>query len=139
MAELFGFRIERPKKAEGSVPSFTSPTPDDGTIDIAGGGFFGQYLEQDGRERTDLDLIRRYRDIATQPECDTAIEDIINEGIVSNEDDIPIQITLDRLPFTEKIPSLKLHSISFVILIGFLAILDIKIPHIKLHHQHYFF
>ena len=103
MAELFGFRIERPKKAEGSVPSFTSPTPDDGTIDIAGGGFFGQFLDQDGRERTDLDLIRRYRDIATQPECDTAIEDIINEGIVSNEDDIPVQITLDRLPFTEKI------------------------------------
>ena len=103
MAELFGFRIERPKKDEGSIPSFTAPTPDDGTIDMAGGGFFGHYLEQDGRERTDLDLIRRYRDIATQPECDTAIEDIINEGIVANEDDIPVQITLDRLPFPEKI------------------------------------
>ena len=103
MAELFGFRIERPKKAEGSVPSFTSPTADDGTIDIAGGGFFGQVLDQDGRERTEIDLIRRYRDIAQQPECDTAIEDIVNEGIISNEDDVPVQITLDRLPFPEKI------------------------------------
>ena len=103
MAELFGFRIERPKKAEGSVPSFTSPTADDGTIDIAGGGFFGQILDQDGRERTEIDLIRRYRDIAQQPECDTAIEDIVNEGIISNEDDIAVQITLDRLPFPEKI------------------------------------
>ena len=103
MAELFGFRIERPKKAEGSVPSFTSPTADDGTIDIAGGGFFGQILDQDGRERTEIDLIRRYRDIAQQPECDTAIEDIVNEGIISNEDDVPVQITLDRLPFPEKI------------------------------------
>ena len=103
MAELFGFRIERPKKSEGSVPSFTSPTSDDGTIDIAGGGFFGQVLDQDGRERTELDLIRRYRDIAQQPECDTAIEDIVNEGIISNEDDVAVQITLDRLPFPEKI------------------------------------
>ena len=103
MAELFGFRIERPKRAEGSVPSFTSPTADDGTVDIAGGGFFGQILDQDGRERTEIDLIRRYRDIAQQPECDTAIEDIVNEGIISNEDDIPVQITLDRLPFPEKI------------------------------------
>jgi hypothetical protein len=103
MAELFGFRIERPKKGEGSVPSFTSPTADDGTIDIAGGGFFGQVLDQDGRERTEIDLIRRYRDIAQQPECDTAIEDIVNEGIISNEDDVPVQITLDRLPFPEKI------------------------------------
>ena len=103
MAELFGFRIERPKKAEGSVPSFTSSTADDGTIDIAGGGFFGQILDQDGRERTDIDLIRRYRDIAQQAECDMAIEDIVNEGVVSNEDDIPVQITLDRLPFPDKI------------------------------------
>ena len=103
MAELFGFRIERPKKAEGSVPSFTSPTADDGTVDIAGGGFFGQILDQDGRERTEIDLIRRYRDIAQQPECDTAIEDIVNEGIISNEDDVAVQITLDRLPFPEKI------------------------------------
>ena len=103
MAELFGFRIERPKKDEGSIPSFTAPTPDDGTIDMAGGGFFGHYLEQDGRERTDLDLIRRYRDIATQPECDTAIEDIVNEGIVSNESDVPVQISLDNLPFSETI------------------------------------
>ena len=103
MAELFGFRIERPKKDEGSVPSFTSPSPDDGSIEIAGGGFFGQVLDQDGRERTDLDLIRRYRDIATQPECDTAIEDIVNEGIISNESDLPIQITLDNVPFTDKI------------------------------------
>jgi hypothetical protein len=103
MAELFGFRIERPKKAEGSVSSFTTPTADDGTLDIAGGGFFGQILDTDGREKTDLDLIRRYRDIAQQPECDTAIEDIINEGIVSNEDDQAVQITLDRLPYPEKI------------------------------------
>ena len=103
MAELFGFRIERPKKDEGSIPSFTAPTPDDGTIDMAGGGFFGHYLEQDGRERTDLDLIRRYRDIATQPECDTAIEDIVNEGIISNEDDVAVQVTLDRLPFSNTI------------------------------------
>ena len=50
MAELFGVRIERPKKDEGSIPSFTAPTPDDGTLDMAGGGFFGHYLEQDGRE-----------------------------------------------------------------------------------------
>ena len=67
-------------------------------VDVAGGGFFGQILDTDGRERTDLDLIRRYRDIAQQAECDTAIEDIINEGIVANESDQAVEITLR--PFT---------------------------------------
>ena len=103
MAELFGFSIQRSKKDSGGEITFSTPTPDDGTIDVAGGGFFGQILDTDGRERTDLDLIRRYRDIAQQAECDTAVEDIVNEGIVANENDQAVQITLDRLPYPEKI------------------------------------
>ena len=103
MAELFGFTIQRATKDKGGERTFSTPTPDDGTIDVAGGGFFGQILDTDGRERTDLDLIRRYRDIAQQAECDTAIEDIVNEGIISNENDQAVQITLDRLRYPDKI------------------------------------
>ena len=101
MAELFGYKITKSKE-EGGI-SFTAPTSDDGAIDIAGGGFFSSYLNTDGKERTDLDLIRRYRDIAQQSECDTAIEDIINEGIVANERDISVQIVLDNIPYSNKI------------------------------------
>ena len=102
MAELFGFRFERAKE-QGSEQTFTSPTPDDGTIDVAGGGFFGQVLDTDGRERTDIDLIRRYRDISQQSECDSAVEDIVNEALVSNEADQSVSIVLDRLPFPSSI------------------------------------
>ena len=80
MAELFGFSITR-KGTQGSEDTFTVPTPDDGSIEVAGGGFFSSVLDTDGRERTELDLIRRYRDIAQQPECDSAVEDIVNESI----------------------------------------------------------
>ena len=103
MAELFGFRIERSKKDSGGGQTFTTPTPDDGTIDVAGGGFFGQVLDVDGREKTELDLIRRYRDIAQQAECDAAVEDIVNEGIVANQKDQAIAIDLDRFPYSDKI------------------------------------
>ena len=102
MAELFGFKFERIKDEKGSE-KFTPPTPDDGTLDVAGGGFFGQILDTDGRERTEQDLIRRYRDIANQPECDSAIEDIVNEGIVSNEKDQAVSVVLDRLAYPDKI------------------------------------
>ena len=101
MAELFGYKITKSKEEGGT--SFTAPTSDDGAIDIAGCGFFSSYLNTDGKERTDLDLIRRYRDIAQQSECDTAIEDIINEGIVANERDISVQIVLDNIPYSSKI------------------------------------
>tara|TARA_B100001105_G_scaffold4654_1_gene3508 strand:- start:878 stop:2566 length:1689 start_codon:yes stop_codon:yes gene_type:complete len=103
MAELFGFTIQRAIKDTGGEKTFSTPTPDDGTIDVAGGGFFGQILDTDGRERSDLDLIRRYRDIAQQAECDTAVEDIVNEGIVSNQNDQSVEVSLDRLRYPDKI------------------------------------
>ena len=102
MAELFGFRFTRIKD-EGSKEKFTIPSPDDGSVEVAGGGFFGQILDTDGRERTELDLIRRYRDIAQQPECDSAIEDIVNEGIVSDERDQAVSIITDQIPWPAKI------------------------------------
>ena len=105
MAELFGFSITR-KGAQDSGDTFTVPTPDDGSIEVAGGGFFSSVLDTDGRERTELDLIRRYRDIAQQPECDSAVEDIVNESITSDEFSQSVMVTLDRLPYPEKIKKL---------------------------------
>ena len=49
------------------------------------GGHFGSYLDMEGTAKTEQDLIRRYREIALHPECDMAIEDIVNEAIVANE------------------------------------------------------
>ena len=100
MAELFGFKITR-SKDEGE--SFTLPSSDDGTIEVAGGGFYSQTLDVDGRDKTENDLIRRYRDIAIQPECDSAIEDIVSEGIASNEYDAPVALRLDRLEYSSKV------------------------------------
>jgi len=102
MAQLFGFKFERVKD-EKSQEKFTLPSTDDGTTEVAGGGFFGQVLDTDGRERSEQDLIRRYRDIATQPECDSAIEDIVNESIVSDEKDQSVAIALDNLQYSETI------------------------------------
>tara|TARA_Y100000310_G_scaffold251123_1_gene257540 strand:- start:135 stop:1805 length:1671 start_codon:yes stop_codon:yes gene_type:complete len=104
MAQLFGFTIQKAQKDMGPrEKTFTDPTPDDGAIEIAGGGFFSSVLDTDGRERSDLDFIRKYRDIAMQAECDAAIEDIVNEGIISNLNDVAVQIDLINIPYSEKI------------------------------------
>jgi len=105
MAELFGFRITRANQ-DGGSDSFTSPVSDDGTLDIvSGGGHYASVLDMDGRDRNEVDLIRRYRDIAQQPECDSAIEDIVNEAIVSDERDQSVSISLDRLEVSKNIKS----------------------------------
>ena len=100
MAEFFGFEIKRKEKELGAV---TPPATDDGTYDISGGGFYSTILDTDGRSRTEDDLIRRYRDIAIQPECDSAIEDIVSEAIASDERDMCVSISLDNLKYSQNI------------------------------------
>ena len=99
MAELFGFSITRLKKQSDPKQSFTVAPADDGTQTIAAGGYFGQYLDMEGTAKTEADLIRRYREIALHPECDLAIEDIVNEAIVANENKEAVRVNVDNLPY----------------------------------------
>ena len=103
MAELFGFSITRQIKKADPKQGFTQPQADDGTQTIAAGGYFGQYLDQEGTAKTEQDLIRRYREIALHPECDMAIEDIVNEAIVANELKDAIRLRLDEVPFGKEV------------------------------------
>ena len=100
MAELFGYEIKR-KKESDKAKSFVAPSDEEGTLDIAGGaGFFGQYLSYDKAARNEYDLIRKYRTTAENPECDQAIEDIINEAIIADELDLSVKLNLDWVPLS---------------------------------------
>jgi len=103
MAELFGFSITRLKKQADPKQSFTQPQADDGTQTVAAGGYFGQYLDMEGQAKTEQDLIRRYREIALHPECDMAIEDIVNEAVVANELKDAIRLKIEEIPFGKEV------------------------------------
>jgi hypothetical protein len=95
MADFFGFEIKR-KGEVTKGKSFVAPSDEEGTLDIAGGaGFFSQYINLERTAKNDWDLIRKYRTTAENPECDQAIEDIINEAITSDEDDTSVKLNLD--------------------------------------------
>ena len=98
MSQLFGFSIDDSYKK--SAPSVVSPVPknnEDGADYYLSSGFYGQYLDVEGVFKTEYDLIRRYREMALHPEVDSAIEDILCEAIVSDQNDSPIQIDLENL------------------------------------------
>ena len=99
MAELFGFTIAR-KKSEAeqeNLPSIVSPTVEDGSIEIAPGGAYGTYVDLEGKAKNEGDLVTKYREMSIQPECDYAIQDIVNEAIVVDENSGPCEIILDKL------------------------------------------
>jgi hypothetical protein len=70
----------------------------------ASGSYFGQYVDMEGTGAKDnQELIRKYRNMAEHPECDAAIEDIINESIVSSELESSVTINLDKVEAPDKI------------------------------------
>ena len=107
MANLLGFQITRNNNDLGkpaeAKQAFTVASPDDGTTTISAGGYFGQYLDMEVTAKNDIDLIKRYREIAQHPECDMAIEDIINETIVADERDASVSVSLDKLGVSDAI------------------------------------
>ena len=97
MAKLFGFSIEDSEPLSPTAVSPVPPNNEDGSDHYMSSGFFGSYVDIEGIYKTEYDMIKRYRELALQPEADSAIEDIVNEAIVSDTNDTPVEINLDNL------------------------------------------
>src|SRR6056300_302827 len=103
MAKLFGFSIEDTEKKSKDIVSPVPQNNEDGVDNYISSGFYGSYVDIEGQYRTEFDLIRRYREMSLHPECDGAIEDVVNEAIVSDLYDSPIEIELSNLNATDKL------------------------------------
>jgi len=102
---LFGFTISRQKDLEDAAAqqSFAPPTSDDGALTITSAAHYGTYVDLDGTAKNEVELISRYREMAMQPEIESAIDDIVNEAVVQDDDGKITQIILDDLKQNEKI------------------------------------
>ena len=105
MSQLFGFSLERAKKVPKG-PSFVQKDSLDGSQPVVGGGYYGYSVDFDGTIRNEYELISRYREMVLQPECDSAVDDVVNETICGNFDDVPVEIELSNLKVSEKIKKL---------------------------------
>jgi hypothetical protein len=98
--KLFGFtlgnkdvvQVEKPEQ-----PSFTPPNQEDGAVVITQNAHYGTYVDLEGSVRNELELITRYREMANHPECDMAINEIVNESITHDKDGTVVDIVMDNL------------------------------------------
>ena len=97
MSKLFGFSIEDTEPLSPNVVSPIPPNREDESDYYMSSGFFGSYVDIEGVFKTEFDLIKRYREMCLHPEVDSAIEDIVNEAVVSDSNDTPVEIDLDNL------------------------------------------
>jgi len=106
---LFGFEIGRKKddqqnnQQEPSQKTFALPQNDDGAVTIQSGAYYGTYVDLDGVVRNEIELVTRYREMAMQPELETAIDDIVNDTIVADDSGNSIEVNTDDLNVSEDV------------------------------------
>jgi|TARA_B100001059_G_scaffold26051_1_gene20937 hypothetical protein len=106
MAELFGFSLDKgdqKKKKQQGLVSPVAPNNDDGTVTISAGGYYGQYVDMEGVSKNEFQQIRKYREVSLHPEVDSAIDEVVNEAIVADGDDSPVEIELSNLDQSDSI------------------------------------
>ena len=103
--ELFGFKIERKSQEvpKANVPAFSLPENEDGSVMVSGAGAYGSYVDFDGQYKNEVDLIFKYREMSMTADCDVAIDNIVNEAIVIEENKQPVDIVLDSTDLSEGI------------------------------------
>lgn len=108
---LFGITLttqkERLKQERSSIndqlKSFVPESNDDGAVTIQSGSYYGTYVDMDGVVRNEIELITRYREMAMQPELETAIDEVVNEAIVMDDNGKSVDINMDELKTSEGI------------------------------------
>ena len=114
--DLFGFSIGRkgkipPKPQENTsasnskLKSFVPPDTDDGAAIVEAGGFYGSFIDFEGAIKNDIDLINKYRDMSLHPEIEIAVDDIVNDAIVYDEKQSPVELMLDDVDQPDSIKS----------------------------------
>lgn len=104
--QLFGFRLGRIEdeiKKSQNVPSFAPPTNFDGAMEVAPGGAYGTVLDLEGTAKNEAELVTRYREMSMNPECDSAIDDIVNEAITSDQNELCVSLVLDNLKLPDRV------------------------------------
>lgn len=102
---LFGYTLQK-KKVEAPKQSFVVPQDDDGATTVNASGFFGTYIDIDVVAKSENDLMSRYRDVSNYPDCDSAIEDIVNEAVSAQDDEAVVKIQLDKVKLSSSVKKL---------------------------------
>jgi hypothetical protein len=103
LSALFGFKIVEPQKQNDPEPvSFTNEIKDDGAVVVAAGGSYGTYIDLESTVRTESELVTRYREMSLHAEVEKAINNILNQAVVL-DDDYVVRLDMDKLEQSENI------------------------------------
>jgi hypothetical protein len=118
LVQLFGFSINRTDKdIEKKEISFAPEVKQDGALEVSGiiGGSYGTFVDFEGTSRNEANLVNKYRTMSMQPECDIAIDDVVNEAIVVDAVDKIVELNLTDLDVPDNIKKRIIEEFEYII------------------------
>lgn len=100
---IFGYQLKKQGPEPKKFSSPIAPSLDDGATINSGAAYYSTVLDIDGVIKGENDLIRRYRECAQYSDVDSAIEDIVNEAISSEDDEVAVELNLEDLKVSDGI------------------------------------
>jgi len=113
--DIFGFTFGKREKPIDNIESFVPKNVEDGSSVVEAGGFQGFYVDIDGTLKSDVDLIRKYREMSLHAEVDMAIEDVVNEAVTEDAKGIIVQLVLDKVEIPVEIKELMFEEFSTIL------------------------
>jgi hypothetical protein len=119
--QIFGFEIKKKEDEDSKNKSFVVPSDDtlddsEGTIVRGSGAHHGTYYDLNFNSIKEEKMqIEQYRDIAQHPEVDAAIEDILNEAVVTTEDSSPVRLIVDDVEASDKVKTLLIEEFESIV------------------------
>jgi len=101
--EIFGINLTKKKSNVKVVASVVSPPLDDGSTLVSAANYYGISVDLDGSLKNENELIRKYRETCNYPDCDSAVEDIVNEAIIADGINPVVELNLDDSKISDSI------------------------------------
>jgi len=102
--EIFGYSInKKPIESEidSKIKSFAEPDNNDGAIKAGGTYTIGYDL--DPKFKNSEELIKKYREMASNADVDIALDEIVNDAIVFEQNTKPVEIDLSDTELSDSI------------------------------------
>lgn len=93
--EIFGLNLTKKKMKSNIIASVIPPSYEDGASLVSAANHYGISVDLDGSIKNENELISQYREVVNYPDCDSAVEDIVNEAIVYTNNNQSVEIVLD--------------------------------------------
>ena len=107
--KFLGFTIGKDDEEvpQQRLQAFSLPDNQDAAIEVQGptvtGGAYGTYLDLEGTVKNEIELISRYREMAMNPEVELAVDDIVNEAVITEQGKTPVSISLGNVDIPKPI------------------------------------